>query len=292
MKKTVRAIFILSALMLFASCSGKKEELKPVSIGNLTFEFDANVWEHIENKAENAPLEFKDSKGNTISIYVSQESTYQHPMEMINFYKTMFSGYDEFKEFLAPNKLEVNGNTWYEYGYSYKDGTSIRKVYQRFYGKYYNAASISYSSTEEDYDTGYDEAVKMMSKIKASDVTNDVNEAKAHKFLVGDWEVTNSGYLVLHDDGTYEWYKDASKDANNMHSGTYGCDVENATMSLKEGDGIYLVLFPEKLIVNGEAEESKSYKIDYLISFEQKENTDGYQMVNMASYNLYNIIKK
>jgi hypothetical protein len=292
MKKTVRAIFILSALMLLASCSSKKEELKPVSIGNLTFEYDANVWDHKESTTENAPLEFTDSKGNLISVYVSQESTYQHPMDMINFYKTMFSGYDEFKEFLAPKKVEVNGSSWYEYGYSYKDGTTIRKVYQRFYGKYYNAASISYSSTEDNYDTGYEEAVKMMSKIKASDVTNDVNEKKAHKFLVGDWEVKDSGYLVLKEDGTYEWYKDATKDTNNMHSGTYGCDVENATMSLKEGDGIYLVLFPEKLMVNGKAEETKSYKIDYLISFEQKEGVEGYQMVNMATYNLYTLIKK
>lgn len=291
MKKILPIIMLFSVIMLITGCS-KKEELRPVSIGNLSFEYDANAWKYKESKDESAPLEFTDSHDNKINVFVSQESTYQHPMEMIHFYNTMVSGNKDFKVFLKPAKVEVNGSTWYEYGYSYKEGAIVRKVYQRFYGKYYNAASVSYTSDEKNYDSGYKEAVKLMSSIKASDVTNDANEAKAHKFLVGDWEVTGSGYLVLKDDGTYEWYSDSTKDKNNMHTGTYGCDVENASLSLKEGDGIYLVLFPDKLIVDGKEEEITSYKMDYLISFEQKENTEGYQMVNMASYNLYTILKK
>lgn len=291
MKKVLPIIMLLSAILLITGCS-KKEELRPVSIGNLSFEYDANEWKHLESKDENAPLEFTDSHENKISVYVSQESTYQYPMDMIHFYNTMVSGNEDFKVFQEPTKVEVNGNTWYEYGYSYKEGAIVRKVYQRFYGKYYNAASISYTSDEKNYDSGYSNAIKLMSSIKANDVTNDSNEAKAHKFLVGEWEVTGSGYLVLKDDGTYEWYSNSAKDKNNMHSGTYGCDVENPALSLKEGDGIYLVLFPEKLVVDGKAEETQSYKMDYLISFEQKENTEEYQMVNMASYNLYTIRKK
>ncbi|MDF2486324.1 MAG: hypothetical protein K0R46_2492 [Herbinix sp.] len=291
MKKTIQIITFLSALLLLTSCSNKKEDLQPVSIGNLAFNYDANVWEYKENTTESAPLEFSDAKGNTVSIYVSQESTYQHPLDMIHYFETLISTYDEFEVFQKPSSVEVNGDTWYEYGYSYKDGTTIHKIYQRYYGKYYNAASITYTSTEKEYQSGYDKAVKLMSDIKATAVTNDVNEGKAHEFLVGEWDVTNSGYLVLKEDGTYEWYKDSTKDKNNMHYGTYGCDIENAALSLKEGDGIYLVLFPESLSINGVAEESSSAKIDYLISFDKKED-EGYQMVNMSTYALYNITKQ
>jgi hypothetical protein len=131
----------------------------------------------------------------------------------------------------------------------------------------------------------------MMSGIETTDVNNDANEAKAHSFLVGEWDVADSGYLVLKEDGTYEWYKDSSKDKGNMHYGTYGCDIENAVMSLKVGDGIYLALFPDGLTVNGSPEEMTTYKMDYIISFDQKEE-EGYQMVNMSSYTLYTLTKQ
>lgn len=290
-KRTPAIIIILSALLLFTACSNKKEDLQPVTIGNLTFQYNAMVWEYNKSTDEAAPLEFKDDRGNTVSVYVSQESTYQHPMDMIRFFETMVSTNEGFEVFLKPAKIDVNGTSWYEFGYSFKEGNTIRKVYQRYYGKYYNAASISYTSTDKNYEYGYDEAIKMMSDIKVTDVSNDQNEAKAHEFLVGEWDVAESGYLVFKENGSYEWYKDSTKDKSNMHYGTYGCDVENAVMSLKEGDGIYLVLFPEGLTVSGSMEEMTTYKMDYIISFDKKED-EGYQMVNMSSYVLYTLTKQ
>ena len=62
-------------------------------------------------------------------------------------------------------------------------------------------------------------------------------------------------------------------------------------LELKEGDGIYLVLFPESLTINDVAEEPTSYKSDYIISFDKK-GSEGYQMVNMSSYKLYTMIKQ
>ncbi len=292
MKKRISTmVLILLTLFLVTGCSNKKEDLQPVSIGNLAFEYNAKVWNYNKSSDEAAPLEFKDDKGNTVSLYVSQESTYQHPLDMIQFFESMVSTNEDFEVFLTPTKLDVNGTTWYEYGYRFKEGDHYRKVYQRYYGKYYNAASISYSSTDENYDQGYDEAIAIMSDIKTSEVNNDTNEAKAHEFLVGEWDVAERGYLVLKEDGTYEWYKDSAKDKNNMHYGTYGCDVENAVMSLKEGDGLYLVLFPDGLTVNGGKEEMTTYKMDFILSFEKDEN-GGYPMVNMSSYALYTLIKQ
>ncbi len=290
-KRITTMVLILLVLFLFIGCSSKKEDLKPVSIGNLAFEYNTKIWNYIKSSEEAAPLEFKDDKGNTVSIYVSQESTYQHPLDMIQFFESMVSTNEDFEVFLKPTKLDVNGTTWYEYGYRFKEGDLHRKVYQRYYGKYYNAASISYSSTDENYDQGYDEAVAIMSGIKTSEVNNNDNEAKAHEFLVGEWDAAERGYLVLKEDGTYEWYKDSTKDKSNMHYGTYGCDIENAVMSLKEGDGLYLVLFPDGLIVNGSKEEMTTYKMDFIISFEKDEN-GSYPMVNMSSYALYSLTKQ
>lgn len=289
-KRTTAIILVLIILLLFSGCN-KKEDLQPVSIGNLAFEYDTKVWTYYKSSDETAPLEFKDAKENTVSIYVSQESTYQHPMEMIQFFKNMASTKEGFEVFLEPTKIDVKGITWYEYGYLFKEGDVTRKVYQRYYGKYYNAASISYTSTDKNYDFGYEEAIKLMSDVKATDVNNDANEAKAHQFLVGEWDIAESGYLAFKDDGTYAWYKDATKDQSNMHYGAYGCDVENAVMSLKEGDGIYLVLFPEGLTVNGAKEQMGAYKMDYIISFENGEE-EGYKMVSMSSYSLYTLTKQ
>lgn len=36
-----------------------------------------------------------------------------------------------------------------------------------------------------------------------------------------------------------------------MHYGSYGCDIENSNMNMFEGDAIYLVIFPEGLVVDG-----------------------------------------
>ena len=289
MKKFIKTLITITALLLLTGCS-KKNELTPINIGNLSCHYDSQVW-GLNKTDEGAPLELHDASGNLMNISVSQESTYQHPLDMINFLEEMASTKEGFMVFKEPAKIEVNGTTWYEYGYSFIEGSYIRKVYSRFYGKYYNAASISFSAPDSSYETGLTEALKIMSDVKMTDVTNEAKEAEAHEFLVGEWEVKNSGYLVLKDDGTYEWYKDSTMDKNNMHRGTYGCDVENATLELKRGDGVYLVLFPEELIIDGNSEGSSTPKIDYIISFNMH-GLEGYQMVNMASYNLYTVIKQ
>lgn len=289
MKNLIKAFVMIAALLLLTGCS-KKNDLVAINIGNLSCHYDSQIW-GLNKTDEGAPLELHDASGNLLNISVSQESTYQHPLDMINFLQEIASTKEGFMVFLEPAKLEVNGTTWYEYGYSFIEGSYIRKVYSRFYGKYYNAASFSFSAPASSYDTGLTEALKIMSDTKMTDVTNEAKESEAKEFLVGEWEVKNSGYLVLKDDGTYEWYKDRSMDKNNMHHGTYGCDVENATLELKRGDGVYLVLFPEELTIDGTSEASSTPKIDYIISFDMQ-GLEGYQMVNMASYKLYTLIKQ
>lgn len=288
MKKVLQGLFILSMILVLTACS---KGSPPVTIGNLSFSYNSKVWEHVKNNDKNAPLELKDKKDNKLSFNVSQESTYQHPMAMISFIENVLAGTDDFNVFLEPNEITVNDTKWFEYGYTYTVGSTTYKVYQRYYGKYYNAASLSYTSTPDKYDGSYDEAIKLMSDVKVEDVRNDQNEAKAKEFLVGEWDLNGKGYLVLSEDGTYEWFMDDNKDNNNKHYGIYGCDIENANMNLLEGDGFYLVLFPESLVVNGVEDTSLQYKSDFLISLKD-ETPEGYSMVNISNYNLYTINKQ
>ena len=213
-------------------------------------------------------------------------------MAMITFIESLISENAGFQVFLEPNEITVNGTKWYEYGYTYKDNSSTYKVYQRYYGKYYNAASISYTSTPDQYDSGYDEAIRFMSDVKIQEVDNKINEEKAKEFLVGEWDLNGRGYLVLSKDGTYEWFSDAGMDNNNKHYGSYGCDVENSNMNMVEGEGLYLVLFPEALVINGATDSTAlQYKIDYLISLDSEEDI-GYQMVNISTYALFNMTRQ
>lgn len=281
MKKILRGLLILTLVLIMTAC---KKGIVPVTVGNISFSFDERVWRLVKNNT-NEPLEFADKNDNKITINVTQESTYQHPMVMISFLESLISDYTDFQVFIEPNEITVNDTKWYEYGYTYKNGATYYKVYQRYYGKYYNAASVSYTSTLDQYDAGYEEALKLMSAIKVEEVDNKKNEEKAKKFLVGEWDLAERGYLVLKQDGTYEWFSDAFKDKNNRHYGSYGCDVENSNMNMAEGQGIYLVLFPEALVVNGETDTALQYKTDYLISLEALEG-DVYKMVNLSTYTL------
>jgi hypothetical protein len=287
MKKTLQGLLLVAMVLIMVAC---KKGSVPVTVGNVSFSFDEEVWTLVKNVA-NEPLEFADKNDNKISLNVSKESTYQHPMVMISFVESLVSDYKNFQVFLEPNEITVNGTKWYEYGYTFKDGATAYKVYQRYYGKYYNAASVSYVSTTEKYDAGYDEAIILMSDIKVQDVDNKENEEKAKNFLVGEWDLDGKGYLVLSKDGSYEWFRDSSKDSNNMHYGCYGCDVENSNMNMAEGEGLYLVLFPEALVVDGVIDTALQYKIDYLISLEGVDD-GSYKMVNISTYTLYNMTRQ
>ncbi|HPU63042.1 MAG TPA: hypothetical protein PK304_02710, partial [Mobilitalea sp.] len=223
MKRIYLGLLLFSVALLIPSCNKKNRR---VIIGNLSFDYDANVWELVEKSETNGPLELKDKANNVISINVTKESTYQHPMAMISFIEGLLSESDGFEIYKEPSKITVNGTEWYEYGYLFKVDTTTYKIYQRYYGKYYNAASVSFTSTIDKFDAGFEEALRLFSGIIVEEVSNKENEEKAKQFLVGEWDLNGKGYLILNDDGTYEWYSDNNKDKSNMHYGTYGCDVE------------------------------------------------------------------
>lgn len=287
MKKNLRAFLIISIFTFLVACS--KTRGNKVSVGNISFLYNDEVWTQVGGFDENEPIEFKDEYENSLIIFVTEETTYQHPQEMIDIFETFRINNESFKVFLQPTKIDVKGNSWYEHGYELDDGTTNHKIYQRFYGEYYSAINIRYISNPENYDKNLQAAKELMSTVEIDLLSNKENEDKAKESLVGEWDLSNNGYLILNQDGTYEWYQDSSKDKNNYHFGTYGCDIESkelAFFSFEEGEGFYLVLFLEDLIVNGETGGQMGYKSDFLISFDDIESDD-YQMINLSSYRMY-----
>lgn len=264
----------------------EKDNLKQAGLGGLVMLYDGSVWtENTENETESS-LAFTDANGSLLGISCSKESIYQHPLDMISFSKQIYETYEGYEELEAPKPVTVQGEGWYEWVYKYNEGGQPVVNVQRFYAKNYYAYTVTYAASENAYEMGRNEAMKAMNSIVMNVPDNDEAEAKAKEFLVGEWFLGESGYLVLNEDGTYAWYMTSDKDEKNMHKGIYGSDVENSALGFGEGEGIYLVLFPEVLYADGEEMTTASAKYDYAISMEQQDG-DIYQMLNLTTFTMY-----
>lgn len=302
--RTIKGIklFLCGFLMLLLAGCGSTQQgqaenaaepdnLKQAGLGAMSLLYDDSVWTYAEAESTDASLVFRDAAESVLGVSCSRESYYQHPLDMLNTAKQIYATFAGYEEIEAPTEVQVQGESWYEWCCSYEEEGVETVVLQRFYGKNYYAYAISYTAQKDDYEAGRNEALKVMNSVVMSVPDNAEAEEKAKKFLVGEWDLGDAGYLVMEQDGTYTWYMDSSKDEKNMHRGTYGCDVENTTVGFAEGEGIYFVLFPEVLYADGKEGQTGSPKYDYLVSLEQQ--PDGsYQMLNGATLVLYYMTKQ
>ncbi|MCH5255519.1 MAG: hypothetical protein J1F41_11390 [Lachnospiraceae bacterium] len=262
--------------------------LKQAGLGGLTALYDDSVWTYTEEQGSDSSLAFEDANGSILGISCSKEGFYQHPLDMIGTIRMVTSPYAGYQETEEPTEVEVQGNTWYEWVYQYEENGKTLISLNRLFGKNYYAYVLTYVAEQDAYDAGRNEALKVMNSVIVEVEDNTQAEEKAQEFLAGEWDLGNSGYLVMNEDWTYAWYMDSSKDEKNMHKGTYRGDVSNSTMGFEEGEGIYLVLFPEVLYVNGEAGQTSNAKYDYGITMTQQ--ADGnYQMINSSTFAMYNM---
>lgn len=268
-----------------------QENWKQAGLGGLTLKYDDTVWTYDEAASIENSLVFTHGSEGVLGISYAQENSYQHPLSMIEDVKLFYSTFDGYEELEAPKEMEINGERWYEWNYSFMDSGVENRVVRRFYAKNYHAYTISYTALPDQFENGAKQARQVMDTIEMSVPDNAQAEAKAKEFLVGEWDMGAAGYLVLSEEGTYNWYMKADKDEANMHTGTYGCDVENTDLGFTEGGGIYLVLFPEVIYANGEASTTGSPKYDYGISIEQQED-GSYQMINVSTFNIYTLKKQ
>lgn len=229
--------------------------------------------------------------GSLLGISCSRESFYQQPLDMLNISRQICASYAGYEEVEEPAAISVQGEEWYEWVYKYEENGVATVALQRFYGKNYYAYTMSYIAEEQSYEANKGEALKVMNSATMSVPNNDEAEEKAKEFLVGEWDLGDQGYLVMNEDGTYFWYMNSSKDEKNMHKGVYHGDATNDAVGFKEGEGIYFVLFPEALYVDGKEGKTSAAKYDYAVSM-TKQDDGTYQMLNPTTFALYSMLKQ
>lgn len=286
----------LAGIMMAAALVGCKStdaaaNYKQAGLGGLVMMYDETVWTPNEEGSTESSIRFDASDECVLGVTCAKEGLYQHPLDMISVSKQIYSTYEGYEELSAPELVTVNDQSWYEWSFSYVEDGEVIQNLQRLYGENYYAYTLSYLSNEAGFAKNKEEALKVMNSVVMTVPGNEEAEAKAKEFLVGEWDMGGAGYLVIEESGTYTWYMDSSKDAANMHTGAYGCDTQSTTLGFGEGEGIYLVLFPEKLTVEGKEGITGSSKYDYGISLEQQ--TDGsYQMINATTFTMYELKKQ
>ncbi len=302
-KKRIKLITCVITIMLLSGCGTQggqpentetyteKDNLKQAGLGAMTMLYDDTVWTDDKEQETDASIVFRDANDSVLGISCSKESYYQHPLDMLNTAKQIYSSFPGYEEAKEPAEISVQDDTWYEWSYRYQEDGTAMVALQRFYAKNYYAYTISYVAEEKSYKAGEKEALKVMNSVVMNVPGNEEAEEKAKEFLVGEWDLQDAGYLVMNDDGTYMWYMENSKNEDNMHKGTYAGDVENATVGFTEGEGIYFVLFPEVLYIEGEESQTANAKYDYLVSLEQLED-GSYQMMNGSTFAFYNMTRQ
>ena len=301
--KKIKLITCVIAIALLSGCGTQsaqpentetyteKDNLKQAGLGAMSLLYDDTVWTNDEEQGTDASIVFRDANDSVLGISCSKESYYQHPLDMLNTSKQIYSTFSGYEETEEPVEISVQDDTWYEWSYRYQEDGTAMVALQRFYAKNYYAYTISYVAEEKSYEAGEKEALKVMNSVVMNVPGNEEAEEKAKEFLVGEWDLHDAGYLVMNDDGTYMWYMESSKNEDNMHKGTYAGDVENSSVGFSEGEGVYFVLFPEVLYVEGEEGRTANAKYDYLVSLEQLED-GSYQMINGSTLALYNMTRQ
>ncbi len=299
-KNRIKLITCVIAVMLLSGCGAQsaqpestetyteKDNLKQAGLGAMSLLYDDTVWTNDEAQGTDSSIVFRDVNDSVLGISCSKETYYQHPLDMLNTSKQIYSTFTGYEETEEPAEISVQDDTWYEWSYRYQENGTTMIALQRFYAKNYYAYTISYVAEEKCYEAGEKEALKVMNSVVMNVPGNEEAEEKAKEFLVGEWDLQDAGYLVMNDDGTYMWYMESSKNEDNMHKGTYAGDVENSSVGFSEGEGIYFVLFPEVLYVEGEESRTANAKYDYLVSLEQMED-GSYQMINGSTFAFYNM---
>ncbi|SFR80065.1 hypothetical protein [Anaeromicropila populeti] len=259
-------------------------DLLEAGLGDLKIYYDAS-WSFDESQSQDASLAF--TKGEAlIGITCSKETSYQHPLDMIRASQDIISTSEGYELLEESKKITVNNETWYECTYTFGTGEDKNTVIQRCYGKNYYAYSITYTALDSNYEDLKEEALKIMDSAIMAVPDNALAEEEAKKSLVGEYDAGTGGYVVLNADGTYYWYKDSSKDMNYVHYGTYGCDIQIASLNIAEGSGFYVCLFPEKYIIDGQENEMGSPKYDYGFS-PKTDSPDDFEVLNITNLSSY-----
>lgn len=301
MKKKLWMLMLVLVMLMATACDSSSQtgdvgtekenefKYKEAGIGDLKLKLQED-WKYEEEQCNDNSLAF--SKGNSIlGVSFSKEGAYQAPLDMADRVEMNYSSFADFKTLTEPKLIEVNGETWAEMEFSFTEDEKSVTVYERCYGKNYNAYAVSFTAFSDEYDADIEEAKMIMDTVTVS--VEEYDETAAREFFVGEWGVGNGGLLVLNEDGTYQWYMDAeTKDPAYMHEGTYGCDDEIKSMGTAKGTGnYYLCLIPEHLYDDGKEVEMGAHIYNFAVSHESTAQDNVYQMINISTMGIYTIIR-
>lgn len=287
---------LLGTAVFAAGCGRSNQQTEPLEandtflIAGLEADYNNTTWVYSESESSDDSMVFYN--GNTeealVGIIASRESTYQDPQRMIMHVAEMVCSYDDFEILQYPQAVEVDGDTWYEWMYSYVSGGITTKVLQRCYGENYYGYNMTYMANADSvYDAHLEEALAVMDSARVSAKSNQTNEEAGAEFISGEWDAGDGGYVVFREDGTYSWYMTADMDESNVHYGKYYCDPSNEEL-FDSGDGYYVVIFPEKMTVGGEdAEIDPSFHFMFSASMASDADENDYVMMDVNTLRTY-----
>jgi len=264
--------------------------VKAAGLGDMVVCYDTKEWTLDEGDKDEATITLSTSDGAAVGVSCSKEGNYQHPLEMVYESKSIISSYTGFESLSDPEKITVNGETWYQWNYQFKNGDDTMKVMQRYYGKNYYAYTIAYSATADLYDEHIDAAIDIMDTSIMSVPDNAEKEKEAIDQIAGEWNLGSAGYLLLNVDGTYKWYIDSTRDEDNVHYGTYGATLGSDYLSLSADEGAYIALYPETLVSGGDEGMTGSPIYEYVLEL-KPDTTGAYLLTDISDYTTYSATK-
>ena len=164
--KKIKLITCVIAIALLSGCGTQstqpentetyteKDNLKQSGLGAMSLLYDDTVWTNDEEQGTDASIVFRDANDSVLGISCSKESYYQHPLDMLNTSKQIYSTFSGYEETEEPVEISVQDDTWYEWSYRYQEDGTAMVALQRFYAKNYYAYTISYVADEKSYEAG------------------------------------------------------------------------------------------------------------------------------------------
>jgi len=284
-----KLLFFVLCLVILLSCTSCKDKIKTKTetFHDMTFTHDT-TWK-VEKKGINQDEYSLQKDDVNIDFHYKNSSTFINPDSEFDTNISLIQDFDNFKILTPSHLVKEKDNNYYECTYQFGVEDYITCITQWCFAKDYEAYQIIYTGEISSYKKYLDDARDILSSVKIAS-SNITHSSEALKKLVGEYDGSESGYLIIHDDYTYEWYQDASFDKNNVHSGTLKCDTQVKGLEIEEGKGYYLALIPDKFIINGKEGENKARQLDFGLVF----NTDNksIRFINMSNKDVYKFVKK
>lgn len=181
--------------------------------------------------------------------------------------------------------VHLNGAAWCTAGLSsLRDTGETRYVDMYFYSTGTEQYSIAFGYNEDARDDALKESILSTLEVAAPEIGEDFDADATAAALVGQWDAEAGGYVIFYEDGRVEWYRDGSKDPDNMFYGTY--EVTGPLVNLTDGktSGFSMQIDFSESVIAGERSEGPGLR-----EFEFSPHDGGWWVENLSagSHNIF-----